>query len=265
MDFSIIIVNFNTKELLENCLNSIFQNIKADYEVIVVDNASTDGSVEMLAAEFKNRARTVSNQKNLGFGQANNLGAKIANGRFLFFLNSDTIIKENILPALSDFFDRDESIGIISPRLILEDGFKQPNAFGKYPTLKNLIFERPKEPSASQSNFFQVDWVSGAALIIRKEIFQKLGGFDEKFFMYFEDADLCLRAARLGKKIMVFNGAQVTHLVGRSIKKGKIRKNYYYISQNYFFEKHYGKPAMYLLKILRWPYIMFNRTRSRFL
>jgi GT2 family glycosyltransferase len=219
-----------------------------------VDNNSQDGSVEMLKNDFGSKIKLILNNKNTGFGPANNQGAKLAKGEYLFLLNSDTIIKNNILLELEKFLSENKDVGIVAPKLFLEDGSEQPFAFGDYPRLLSLIFEKFTKAPKYLDNPFEVEWVSGAALVIRKEIFDKVGGFDENFFMYFEDIDLCKRVREAGYKVMVNPLVNLTHLCGKSPARFIKRKSYYYESQDYFYKKHYGSLIMYLMKIIRSPY-----------
>ncbi|MFA4834328.1 MAG: glycosyltransferase family 2 protein [Patescibacteria group bacterium] len=255
MDFSIIITNYNTKGLIKGCLNSIFSSCGlGNFEIIVVDNNSGDGSAEMLNGDFNQRIKLIANKKNIGFGPANNRGAKIAKGEYLFFLNSDTVIKEDILTPLKEFFILNPTAGVISPRLILSDGTNQKYAYGRFPGLVGLLARNSGQESDKNKSGFTVDWVSGAALAIRKNVWEKIGGFDEKFFMYFEDIDLCKRTKDINYKVAVLPSETVIHLGGQSLRDNKTRKKYYYLSQDYFYKKHYGKLKLVLLKIMRWPY-----------
>lgn len=256
MNFSIIIINFNTKELTRNCLNSILANCRVgDYEIIVVDNNSTDGSVEMLKSKYGGKIKLIVNQGNAGFGPANNQAARMVQGKYLFFLNSDTIIKKDILIPIKRMFNNKDRIGIIAPKLLLDNENEQEYAHGKFPTLFSIIYEKFKAPELVKSSIpFAVDWVSGAALIIRRSIFNKINGFDENFFMYFEDMDLCKRVKELGYQIIVYPKVFIVHLGGKSISKFAKRKIYYYQSQDYFYKKHFGNVRMEVMKLLRWPY-----------
>lgn len=256
--FSIIIINYNTKELTKNCIDSVFFNFnKNDFEIILVDNASQDGSVEMLKDNFNGKIKIIANSKNTGFGPANNQGAQMAKGDYLFLLNSDTIIKDNILLKLEEFLSENKDAGIVAPKLFLGDGSEQPFAFGDYPCLLSLIFEKFKKPPKYLEGPFEVEWVSGAALIIKRKLFERLGGFDEKFFMYFEDIDLCKRAKEMNYKVFINPKISLTHLCGKSPSRFIKRKSYYYKSQDYFYKKHYGSLIMYSMKIIRWPYKIF--------
>lgn len=174
------------------------------------------------------------------------------------FLNSDTIIKSDILSPIKQFLNNNKEVGIIGPKLLLEDGSEQERAYGKFPTLFSVVAEKFKNQKIKETKPFEVDWVSGAALIIRKDVFYKIKGFDENFFMYFEDIDLCRRAKNLGFKAVVCPAAPIVHLCGKSIKKFNKRKEYYCKSQDYFYKKHYGELKMNLMKLLRLPYKIFS-------
>jgi len=254
MKFSIIVVNYKTKNLTENCINSIFTFFKNDFEVILVDNNSSDGSIEYLERNFKDKIKIIKNNKNKGFGVANNIGVKIAKGECLFFLNSDTIIKNDFLFSVDSLFNKDKKIGIISPELILKNGNRQNYAYGKFPKILNIIFNKIKNREKNKNNIIETDWVSGASLIIRKKIFNSVNGFDKNFFMYFEDIDLCKRVKELGYKIIVNLNFKIIHLGGQSIKIFTKRKKYYYLSQNYFYRKHHGFFKMLIIKTIRLPY-----------
>ncbi|MFA6392440.1 MAG: glycosyltransferase family 2 protein, partial [Patescibacteria group bacterium] len=211
MTISIIIINYKTTLLLQKCLESIKQIYDKNIaEIIVVDNSPSDDLGQFLEAEFSNTS-FLKNDDNHGFGQANNQAAKIAQGDILFFLNPDTLIQENIFQKIINAFEQDPKIGIVAPQLILPDNSFQPWAYGKeggiLEIIKNKFFtQSTKQPSNQLTN---TDWVSGAAMAIRRDIFEKVNGFDEKFFMYFEDIDLCLRTKKLGYKIAVLPDAKI--------------------------------------------------------
>lgn len=259
MKFSIIIINYNTKAITKDCIESIFVNCSGDYEVILVDNNSDDGSVAYLHKLFKDKIKLIENETNLGFAKANNIGAKEAEGDYLFFLNSDTILYDNILKYFNSFINQQSNLGIVAPKLVLEDGTKQRRAYGDFPNIFNTIFNKFKEEKNIKEKIFQVDWVSGAAFVIKKNIFKKINGFDEKFFMYFEDIDLAKRVKSLGFKVVVNKNIVVTHLGGKSISKSGIRKKYYYNSQAYYFKKHYGIMTMIFMKIIRLPFRLIKQ------
>ncbi len=265
MTFSLIVINHNTASLTADCVRSIFTHQhEMALEVIVVDNASTDDSVVLLNQEFGRQIKIIKSPSNQGFAAANNLGLKEAKGEYLFFLNSDTLIKRNIFVPLVAAFTTDSTIGIIAPALLTAEGKKQLYAYGDFPRLGRLFFGKFSAPitiqekktasliSAGGLRF--VDWVSGAALVMRREALKLVGDWDPKFFMYFEDVDLCWRAKQNGYGVAVLTTINLTHLGGKSLFTSWSRKKLYYESQEYFFRKNYGPRQALLLKILRWPY-----------
>jgi GT2 family glycosyltransferase len=268
---SIIIVSFNTEKLLEETIKSIYSSEKDNsfFEIIVVDNNSSDKSIKMVKEKF-GQVKLIINSKNLGFGAANNLGAKNAKGEYLLFLNSDTIVQSEALTKMVDFFKKNKRVGILGPKLVLNSGKIQPYCIGYKSSLGQSFKNRFAKCLAKlkiNKKFLtrlsleywdwleprSVDWVTGAALMIRKNLFDKVHGFDEKIFMYFEDQDLCLKANQLNQETWVLPNAEIIHLGGKSIKLDNERKKYYYQSQDYFFKKHFGKFSYLLMKIISFP------------
>lgn len=216
--FSIIIVNYRTFDLTDGCLQSIFSSCTSgDFEIILVDNHSEDGSGERLAEKYGSRIKFLAVPENRGFAAANNIGATVAMGEYLFFLNSDTLLVADILPSLVQRFCSQPEIGILAPRL-LRDGVDQPYAFG-----------RDKDGALA--------WVSGAALLIRRSLFEELGGWDERYFMYLEDVDLSRRVRQAGYRLEICPMASVLHQGGGSPLPFWRRKLYYYRSKLYFLFK----------------------------
>lgn len=196
------------------CVASIFQYLKnLDFEIIIVNN-------DCIRVNCSNEVAVINSGKNIGFGAACNLGAQKARGEVLLFLNPDTEILTEDLNKITDKFENDQKIGIIGPRLITSKGETQWWCAGREVTFKQLIknnlgiieskkiWESQKEISA--------DWVSGTALFVRQEIFQRIGGFDENFFMYVEDLDLCRRIKKLGYNIKYYPEISVLHIGGKS-------------------------------------------------
>ncbi|WP_445634874.1 N-acetylglucosaminyl-diphospho-decaprenol L-rhamnosyltransferase [Nostoc sp. DSM 114161] len=257
---SIILVNYNGAELLPDCLNSIQKFIDIpSYEIIVVDNASSDSSVELIAEKFP-QVRLIKQTQNRGFGAGNNAGAKVASGKFLFLLNTDTIITYNILPHLIDLMQADSQIGIIGPKLLNPDGSFQISVSpalgikGEYEARQmHLNYLNNSERNSIEQKFQQtqeVDIVVGAAFFIRSSLFQELNGFDENFFMYFEESDLCQRAQYQGYKIIYTPDVSLIHLKGYSIQKSaNAMAIEYRRSQIYFYEKHRPWWEQLLLRI----------------
>lgn len=251
MDFSIIIINHRTKDLTAACLDSLLSNLSGSYEVIVVDNASGDGSLESLRGEYADRVTFIPSEENLGFSKANNLAAKQAKGENLLFMNSDTLCKEDILPAMKEALSV-SGVGLAGPRLLLADGKEQPASFGGFPTLFSIVFKGFGKDSSKEGP----DWISGAALAIKSDLFHRLGGFDESYFMYFEDIDLCLRAKRLGYSTVIVDMVDVVHLVSGS--PAPRRKESYYMSQDVYCRKHLGPLASLVVRLARSIYLMIK-------
>jgi len=275
MDVSFIIVNYNTKILLRQCINSIYQHTKdIDFEIIVVDNASSDDSTEMIKCEFP-KVILIQSKENLGFGKANNLGAKHALGNFLFLLNSDTILLENSLKILTEYYEKmsDPGIAVVGCRL-LDINRKPQISFGNFPSFYQELFEFG--PSKLFRTFYnerlspgvagrgskvkEVDYISGADMFFKKAIFDKVGGFDEDFFMYFEETELCFRLKRLGYKIIWNPNTSIIHYGGASEQKLE-GINYrtlelFQKSKHLYYRKCYGKFVANAIKYLTIPKLL---------
>ena len=229
---SIIIPSFNTKTLLIKCLDSIYHHLKGiNFEVIVVDNGSTDGTIKAFEKIKYWNSILIKNPKNLGFGASNNLGAKAATGKWLLFLNSDTKIRNN---KLSQYLNQKPN-SIYGCQLLNDDGSIQPST-GYFPTLNRIalqmlfIDDLPyikkfiKSYQQNDINFYnqehQVDWITGAFMLIPKKVFDLVGGFNPKIFMYGEDVDLCYRIKQQGYKVIFTPDMQVIHSKGGSSDDG---------------------------------------------
>ena len=244
---SFIIVAFRSENHLERCLYSLLdKTANIQKEIIVVNNGS-------YSFNFGDRAKVI-NSSNKGFGSACNLGAKEASGDILCFLNPDTeIISADLEKIFSEF--ENNKIGIIGPKLVDENDNIQEWSAGKEVNLSDVILnnlglKRSKRIWESKEEV-ECAWVSGACLFIKKELFEKLNGFDEKFFLYFEDIDLCKRARDLGYKVLYFPEFVVKHFGGKSFENKKEQKQHYYSSQDYYFKKHFGKNFRSIIKLLR--------------
>jgi len=248
---SIIILSFNTKDLIEKCLQSIALHYKkalgsGEIEILVVDNASQDGSVALLESlATKNKYLTIiENGQNLGFARGANRGAKHAQGRNLFFLNSDTVVKDAGLLKMVDFLEKHEDIAVLGGALKNQDGSRQPSV-GKFYHLQETVAmllgaERYGLLRQSPNKVTETDWVSGASFMIKKDVFLKLNGFDENFFMYMEDMEFCLRVTQLGKRIVFFPDVEIIHQnQGSSSRTFAIIQIYKGLL--YFYKKH--KPS----------------------
>lgn len=229
---SVIIVSFNTKKYTRECIESLYERIKTKFELIVVDNNSIDGSREMLGRlSRKYDFKLLCLDENIGFGRANNEGAKIAKGKWLFFLNSDTLVKNDIIKKMNSYTLNNKGLGVLGIRLVGSDGDVQSNG-GFAPRwwrilswmlfiddlpLVGRIFSRSVHPSRDfYTKNQKLDWVTGAGLLVKKAYFDQVGGFDPKIFMYCEDLDLCLAIKRLGKEVVYANDIYVIHFGGKS-------------------------------------------------
>ncbi len=209
MKLSIVILSYNTKHLTLVCLKSIISQYrpeleKKELEIIVVDNASSDGSlreISVLKSQVSNLI-IIQNKENVGFGRGCNLGAKNAKGKYILFLNSDTSVLDKGFLSMAEFLDKNPNVGILGGKLMNDDSSVQRSC-GKFYSLFNLAlmllgFERLGFLRSSPDRIQKVDWVSGACMMVRSDIFRKLSGFDEKLFMYIEDMEICFRAEKLG-------------------------------------------------------------------
>jgi hypothetical protein len=246
---SIIIVNFNGGEVLLGCLESLEKSSPSiAHEVIVVDNCSTDGSPDLVEQRFPNLL-LIRQLQNRGFGAGNNVGARFAKGEFLFLLNPDTILSEDILPHLIEIMQQDATVGIVGPKLLNTDGSLQISVSpalsiaGEYQARKQAKSYqglRNKTLISQKFNDIQeVDIVVGAAFFIRKALFDSIGCFDENFFIYFEESDLCRRVQDNGWKIIYTPKVSLIHLKGYSYQQipNTITVEYRR-SQIYYYQKH---------------------------
>lgn len=258
MDVSIIIVNYNTKYLLADCLATVFEKTKdVAYEVIVVDNASTDGSEEYITKRFPN-IKWINSGENLGFGKANNLGAKYASGKYLFLLNSDTLLLNNAIRIFFDYAEshQHEGIGTLGSWL-LDKNEKPNNSFGFFPCAKNEIcyllgkYQLPSLKDITEEK--EVDYITGADLFIEKRFFEGLDGFDKNIFMYYEETDLQYRLARRGLSRKIIPGPRIIHLEGGSFENNGLSLKRFSMAQtsyNYYLRKNFHGPNYYFNRII---------------
>jgi GT2 family glycosyltransferase len=231
MDLSIIIVNYNTKDLLIQCIKSITAKKHSfRYELIIVDNNSTDGSNQYLRKLQSNKQlKTViiENKRNLGYSKANNQGIKVAKGKYILLLNSDTEVKNNGLEKLVLFAKNTPQAGVIGAKLLNPDGSTQESCFN-FPTITNAIKEYwlghkgsfgKFTPTTNGKSAITVDAVVGAAFLITNSALKKVGPLDERYFMYFEDIDYCRNVWSKGLKVFYLPTAEVKHHHGASGKK----------------------------------------------
>lgn len=253
-------LSYNKQDLLLTTLGSLEKVLSGSlFEIIVVENGSTENNYEALLNSGYN-IRVIRAERNLGFAGGCNLGAKYAKGDCLLFLNSDMLFGEDPLPQIKDFMKTNPSVAIIGYQLLNADGSLQPSYY-RFPGLlmrfiqlsglkKFLLKFIPKVRDVKES-FFPADFVSGAFLLIRKPVFDKLGGFDENFFMYHEDADLCFRARKLGFKTFVYNGKNIFHLYeNHEVSSNEFVLRHLNRGQIIFYRKHFGAIKLFLLILM---------------
>ncbi len=272
VDVSIIIVNYNTNELLKNCLDSVYKNTKAvNYEIIVIDNGSEISPKKLLEEKFPLVVKVLLDE-NIGFGRANNEGIKIANGKYVFLLNSDTVLLNNAIKLFFNFFEEnnlDKRIGAIGGELLDESGnFIHSSYFlpSKILELK-IAFERPlriifkKEIFRKNQELYcedkylfrEVGYVTGADLFMPIDVLNTIGLFDPIFFMYFEETDLQKRMSNFNYKRLIIPNTKIIHLEGASFGKTKISEKKFLMIENSkfkYFKKHTPRILYFLFKII---------------
>jgi len=231
VDVSVVILSFNGIGYLRECLASLFECTSGiEFEVIVVDNASTDGSPEMVEREFP-QVRLLRRSTNAGFAVAANEGIRLATGEAVMLLNSDTRLTSNALPPMAAYLRTHPDVAVLGPRLIDPDGSLQYSCrrfpdfsvvlFNRYSVLTRLLPGNRFSAGYLMSDFDhrsirEVDWVSGAAVMLARHALDRIGLLDEAYFFYIEDVDLCQRAHRAGYKVVYFPEAELIHHIGKS-------------------------------------------------
>lgn len=233
LDLSIIIVNWNTQDILRDCLRSIYEQCgEIDLEVIVIDNASTDGSVEMVKKDFP-QVTLIENSKNRGFAAANNQGIDISKGRYVLLLNSDTVVLDNAIAKTAAFADSHPKAAIVGCRVLNPDQTLQPTCF-MFPSILNMLlsstylyklfpkskfFGRERMTWWDRNDIREVDVVTGCFMLVRQEAIEQVGTMDEQFFMYGEETDWCYRFKQAGWKVMFTPACEIIHLGGQSSRQ----------------------------------------------
>lgn len=254
-ELSIIIVNYKSDIYLEKCLLSLLSEKlpKVNFEIIIVNN-DRKSDLNWILKKFP-QALILNSPQNNGFGSGNNLGAKKACGEFLFFLNPDTELWKADFEKIFSLFQEDCSLGIVGVGVVSFSEKFQRWIFGKEMGLRDLIKKNLKISSSKKNQkdnnnkIQETDWVSGVAFFVRKKLFFEVGGFDENFFMYFEDMDLCRRIRFSGKKVLYYPKFLIKHKGGKSYVCKNDQKRDYYKSQEYYFSKHKGKIQTLILKL----------------
>ncbi len=256
---SIIIVTYNSEKFIEKCIKSIKGKTKdIEYEIIIVDNNSSDRTVKIIYEKFP-EIRLIRNKKNRGFASANNTAIKRANGEFIFFLNPDTILENNAVKILHDFLLKEKNAGVVGAKLVYFDNSLQLSC-RTFPNFINVFFGRksvfrilfPNNPITKKymltnldyKEIQEIDWLMGAAMMVRKDLLEEVGLFDEDYFLFVEDTDLCYRIKKKGYRNFYNPFAIVKHYHGGSVEhKFNISQMHHNFGMYKFFKKHYGKNA----------------------
>ena len=259
---SIVIINYNTLKITEDCINSIILNTKdINYEIILVDNASNDGSVDYF--NYFEGIKFIPSSENLGFGKGNNLGIEVANGRYVFLLNPDTILQNNAVKILSDFLDENSLVGVVGANLYNDDGTYQPSFSQMYPSLGlelsnffHLLFLQNKECINKTDQSIQTKSVVGAAMMIKREVIEKTGGFNPQFFMYGEEEEWCNRIRKAGFYVFNVPTAKIIHLDGKSFQFSENRLKRRLEGVRTLYRVSYSRLYCKMLKIVEYATIV---------
>ncbi|MDP4117106.1 MAG: glycosyltransferase, partial [Bacteroidota bacterium] len=271
IDLSVIIVNYNVKEFVSNLIESIKKAAHSlKIEIIISDNASQDGSPQYIRQNFP-EVILIENKSNLGFGKANNLALSIAKGKYFLIINPDTLVQEDTLIKMISFFEDNPMAGLAGCKILNPDGslqlacrrsFPGPwTSFTKVSGLssffpKSKIFARYNLTYLDENKTYEVDAVSGSFMMMRSEVYEKIGGFDEQFFMYGEDLDLCYRVQKAGYKVFYVHDTTIIHYKGESTKRSSIDETkYFYNAQHLFVKKHLSSSLLVEIILLAAIYI----------
>ena len=252
IDVSIIIVNYNTCKITSNCVDSVVEKTHGvDYEIILVDNASTDGSNKFF--EKDNRVKYIYSEKNGGFGYGNNLGMKVAKGKYFFLLNSDTLLINNAVKQFFDYAESENEKIIYGAYLLHSDGtfFWPPYFYFPSFTIKDFIkrFFRSHNRSLTPNQVINVEAICGAAMFFNRDAFEKTLGFDENIFLYGEESELQFRMRKVGYTSCLIPTPKIIHLEGQSMKASPSKKAISLKSHFYVLKKHMNYPTYLLARL----------------
>ena len=278
-DVTVSIVNWNTRDELRECLKSVLaQDGSVTFEANVVDNASTDGSAEMVRSEFADRVNLTENATNSGFAAAQNVSIRQSRGRYVFLTNPDCrLLGEDVLRKMVEFMDASPDIGMLGPRIVNPDGSLQYSA-RRFPTMlaagfrhtllgrlfpNNRFVRRYMMTDWAHDRIADVDWLSGSALMARKAAIDEIGLLDERFYMYVEDVDWCKRAHLAGWRVVYFPDVTVSHRIGAASDQNAVEmiREHHRSMLRYFLKHNRRSP-----RILLTPLVMIAlwiRARAR--
>ncbi|MDO5810626.1 MAG: glycosyltransferase family 2 protein [Methanobrevibacter sp.] len=263
MDLSVVIVNYQTFELTKNTIDSILKyDYSFEYEIFVVDNASSDDSLARLEDYFKDKVRFIASRENNGFAAGNNQALRQATGKYQLLLNSDTIVWQDTLQDIYDYMEMHDDVGACGCRVLLEDGELDKACKRSFPNVKNSFFRLFHIPTKSEDDnynltslpddeIYEIDCLTGAFMFMRKDALDMAGLLDETFFMYGEDIDLCYRIKKAGWKIIYYGKSRITHLKGASSKKQKNKLIYeFYRAMYIYYRKHHAGESSFIVNII---------------
>lgn len=283
LELSIIIVDYKSADFTIDLISDLKKHLSnltpaspaGGYEVRVVDNNPQGNAAKKIkkAHPDARNLKIIKAKKNLGFAAGNNLAAKEAGGEYLLLLNPDIHLVDNSIEKMLDFVSKQAEIGALTCLLYQKDAKNlQRHFFGNFQSLATVLLRRQaglpaealakagKMPATHDESFY-CDMVTGAALMVRRKLFEEIGGFDENFFMYIEDEDFCRRLQNLGYKNAVLTTARLIHYEGQSSTSFE-KKQFYYKSQDYYWQKHYGRFKTALMKIIRAPYVWYQKMKN---
>ena len=267
---SIIIVNYNTYYLTKQTIESIIQQTYPfNYEILLVDNASSDGSIQALKEDFKDKQdiiHIIENTENLGFGKANNIGAAQSRGEYILLLNSDTVVVEDCLEKCIGYIQQDQTIGALGCKVVLADGSLDHACKRGFPTRKASLYyflkldkKNPQKYGLydalhlHEDEIGEVDALMGAFMLMPRKVVDEVGLFDEDYFMYGEDIDLCYRIKAAGYKVVYYPKGHIIHYKGGSSKKRRTKVIYDFLEAMWiFYRKHYYKNYNMGINTLVW-------------
>ena len=261
---SVLIVSYNVKQYIIHSIDSIKKsNYSGEIEIIVVDNNSYDGTIPAIKLKFTD-VICIQNDKNIGFGKAVNQAAKIAQGEYFLILNPDTIIEENTISILLEHLEKNPNAGMVGPKIVNSDGTLQKGCKRSFPTIAvalpklfglDKIFPNSNWTGRYNLNYLdpekthKIDAISGSCMLLSSDLFKKIGGFDERFFMYGEDLDLCYKVNQQGLEIYYLPTTQIMHYQGESVKSAPYDSlNAFYNAMILYSDKHFSKGRNFLFK-----------------
>jgi GT2 family glycosyltransferase len=260
MQLSVIILNYNVRYFLEQCVASVQEALtNIDSEIIVVDNQSSDDSCEMIRSRFPG-VKLIKNNSNLGFPKGNNIGVAQANGKYICILNPDTVVAEDTFEKILTFAEKQENLGIVGCKLIDGSGNFLPESkrsiptpfvaltkiFGLYKLFPNWkLFNRYYAQHLSENETGKVEILVGAFMIMKRDLYNEIGGFDENCFMYSDDFDLSYMALKRGKSNYYFHETSVIHYKGESTVRDGLYMKRFREAMQFFYNKHYKSSAIF--------------------